>query len=222
MCAAMGPAGWWKRSPRATMTGASGSWCGTARSTRARWTGTRGWTARCGPRARRGRSVLYRPALPHRRGALQHRAAWERMRDGADWPDEGQWQALREMNSLDELCPASGPSRGTRGCWSSTLTCLCPGSPTWSLPHRAGVRRRLGPAAAPISGSVLREQPPLLRARPGLRSLRPQAAGLRDELLLDAPRCVGAGRGIVGLGYRYRPQDRPVRRTNVTLVRRQP
>jgi len=33
-------------------------------------------------------------------------AAWERMRDGADWPDEGQWQALREMNSLDELCPA--------------------------------------------------------------------------------------------------------------------
>jgi xylan 1,4-beta-xylosidase len=30
-------------------------------------------------------------------------AAWERMRDGADWPDERQWQALRQMNTLDEL-----------------------------------------------------------------------------------------------------------------------
>ena len=30
---------------------------------------------------------------------------------------------------------------------------------------------------------------------------RPQAAGSRDEMLLDAPRCFRAGRGIVGLGY---------------------
>jgi xylan 1,4-beta-xylosidase len=42
-------------------------------------------------------------------------AAWERMRDGADWPDEGQWQALREMNSLDELCPAERAVAGDAG-----------------------------------------------------------------------------------------------------------
>jgi xylan 1,4-beta-xylosidase len=35
-------------------------------------------------------------------------AAWERVRDGADgsaWPDERQWQVLRELNTLEELSP---------------------------------------------------------------------------------------------------------------------
>jgi xylan 1,4-beta-xylosidase len=31
-------------------------------------------------------------------------AAWSWLRDGAAWPDEGQWQALRALNTLDELC----------------------------------------------------------------------------------------------------------------------
>ena len=31
-------------------------------------------------------------------------AAWTWLRDGAAWPDEGQWQALRALNTLDELC----------------------------------------------------------------------------------------------------------------------
>jgi xylan 1,4-beta-xylosidase len=31
--------------------------------------------------------------------------AWEQMRRRALWPDEGQWAALREMNTLDELAP---------------------------------------------------------------------------------------------------------------------
>jgi xylan 1,4-beta-xylosidase len=31
--------------------------------------------------------------------------AWEQMRRGAPWPDEGQWTALREMNTLGELSP---------------------------------------------------------------------------------------------------------------------
>jgi xylan 1,4-beta-xylosidase len=32
-------------------------------------------------------------------------AAWERVRDGADWPEDGQWRMLRQMNTLDELYP---------------------------------------------------------------------------------------------------------------------
>jgi xylan 1,4-beta-xylosidase len=31
-------------------------------------------------------------------------AAWAWMRDGAAWPDEGQWRTLRALNTLDELC----------------------------------------------------------------------------------------------------------------------
>jgi xylan 1,4-beta-xylosidase len=34
-------------------------------------------------------------------------AAWERMRGGASWPGDGEWRMLREMNTLDELCPAT-------------------------------------------------------------------------------------------------------------------
>ena len=33
-------------------------------------------------------------------------AVWEAMSGGADWPDEGQWAALREANRLEELEPA--------------------------------------------------------------------------------------------------------------------
>jgi xylan 1,4-beta-xylosidase len=33
-------------------------------------------------------------------------AAWERMRGGAGWPDDAQWQALAEVNVLEELTPA--------------------------------------------------------------------------------------------------------------------
>jgi xylan 1,4-beta-xylosidase len=32
---------------------------------------------------------------------------WEQMCRGASWPDDGQWPVLGEMNTLDELCPAS-------------------------------------------------------------------------------------------------------------------
>src|SRR5216684_426907 len=32
-------------------------------------------------------------------------AAWEQMRRGASWPEDGQWPLLRAMNTLDELCP---------------------------------------------------------------------------------------------------------------------
>jgi xylan 1,4-beta-xylosidase len=32
-------------------------------------------------------------------------AAWDEMRDGAAWPDEEQWRALREANILEELLP---------------------------------------------------------------------------------------------------------------------
>ncbi len=32
-------------------------------------------------------------------------AAWEQMRRGAAWPEDGQWPLLRAMNTLDELCP---------------------------------------------------------------------------------------------------------------------
>ena len=32
-------------------------------------------------------------------------AGWEKLRDGAAWPREGQWPTLREMNTLDELVP---------------------------------------------------------------------------------------------------------------------
>jgi xylan 1,4-beta-xylosidase len=31
--------------------------------------------------------------------------AWEQMSRGADWPDEDQWQVLRQLNTLEELCP---------------------------------------------------------------------------------------------------------------------
>ena len=32
-------------------------------------------------------------------------AGWEKLRDGAAWPREGQWPTLREMDTLDELVP---------------------------------------------------------------------------------------------------------------------
>jgi xylan 1,4-beta-xylosidase len=38
--------------------------------------------------------------------------AWAGLRDGADWPDGRQWQALRDMNTLDELAP---PARAGTG-----------------------------------------------------------------------------------------------------------
>ena len=38
--------------------------------------------------------------------------AWEKLRDGAAWPRGGQWRALRELNTLDELVP---PARVTGG-----------------------------------------------------------------------------------------------------------
>jgi len=38
--------------------------------------------------------------------------AWERRRGDACWPDEGQWQALREMNTLDELGPPTRTDAG--------------------------------------------------------------------------------------------------------------
>jgi xylan 1,4-beta-xylosidase len=37
-------------------------------------------------------------------------AAWNEMRGSAPWPADAQWQALRELNTLDELCP---PTRVT-------------------------------------------------------------------------------------------------------------
>jgi len=36
--------------------------------------------------------------------------AWERMRGGAAWPSDDQWEELRERNTLDELGP---PQRAT-------------------------------------------------------------------------------------------------------------
>ena len=38
--------------------------------------------------------------------------AWEKLRDGAAWPRDGQWRELREMNTLEELVP---PARVTGG-----------------------------------------------------------------------------------------------------------
>jgi xylan 1,4-beta-xylosidase len=38
--------------------------------------------------------------------------AWERMRDGAEWPSEEQWASLGRLNTLDELGP---PERVTAG-----------------------------------------------------------------------------------------------------------
>jgi xylan 1,4-beta-xylosidase len=38
--------------------------------------------------------------------------AWEQMCRGARWPDEGQWAALREMNTLDELAPPARVAAG--------------------------------------------------------------------------------------------------------------
>jgi xylan 1,4-beta-xylosidase len=38
--------------------------------------------------------------------------AWERMRRGALWPDDGQWPLLREMNTLDELSPPARVNAG--------------------------------------------------------------------------------------------------------------
>ncbi len=42
-------------------------------------------------------------------------AAWERMRGGAPWPDDGQWAALRELNTLDELGPPRQQAAGADG-----------------------------------------------------------------------------------------------------------
>jgi xylan 1,4-beta-xylosidase len=41
--------------------------------------------------------------------------AWERMRAGAPWPDDGQWAALRELNTLDELGPPASAVAGADG-----------------------------------------------------------------------------------------------------------
>ena len=62
------------------------------------------------------RSVLLRVAAPpgatyvarHYRIDRSHSnvvAAWDGMRGSAPWPADGQWQALRELNTLDELRP---------------------------------------------------------------------------------------------------------------------
>ena len=40
---------------------------------------------------------------------------WERMRGGAPWPDDGQWAALRERNTLDELGPPWSAAAGADG-----------------------------------------------------------------------------------------------------------
>ena len=62
------------------------------------------------------RQVLLRVRVPpgaaytaqHHRIDAEHSnvvASWEKLRDGAAWPREGQWPTLREMNTLDELVP---------------------------------------------------------------------------------------------------------------------
>jgi xylan 1,4-beta-xylosidase len=40
---------------------------------------------------------------------------WERMRAGAPWPDDGQWEVLREHNTLDELGPPASAVTGADG-----------------------------------------------------------------------------------------------------------
>ena len=42
-------------------------------------------------------------------------AAWERMRGSAPWPSEKQWEALRELNTLDELVPPALGQAGSDG-----------------------------------------------------------------------------------------------------------
>ena len=42
-------------------------------------------------------------------------AAWEQQRSGAAWPDDRQWQTLREMNTLDELEPPAQVGAGADG-----------------------------------------------------------------------------------------------------------
>ena len=42
-------------------------------------------------------------------------AAWERMRGGAPWPDDAQWAALRELNTLDEPGPPRQQAAGADG-----------------------------------------------------------------------------------------------------------
>jgi xylan 1,4-beta-xylosidase len=41
--------------------------------------------------------------------------AWERMRGGAPWPDDGQWAALRELNTLGEFGPPQQQAAGADG-----------------------------------------------------------------------------------------------------------
>ncbi|HWG63556.1 MAG TPA: hypothetical protein VG253_17835 [Streptosporangiaceae bacterium] len=42
-------------------------------------------------------------------------ATWERIRDGRNWPDDGQWDALRAVNTLDELGPPATHEAGEEG-----------------------------------------------------------------------------------------------------------
>jgi len=71
-------------------------------------------------------------------------AAWERQRGGAAWPDDRQWQALREMNTLDELEPAARAAAGAAGAAGAlelTFDLPMPGvSYLHLVPHEPGVK----------------------------------------------------------------------------------
>jgi xylan 1,4-beta-xylosidase len=79
---------------------------------------------------------------------------WEQMRRSAAWPDEGQWAALREMNTLDELSPPVRVAAGD-GMLEFAFELPMPGVSCLELVpqrYRAGLRGGITPSAGSVSG----------------------------------------------------------------------
>ena len=64
--------------------------------------------------------------------------AWERMRAGAPWPDDGQWEVLREHNTLDELGPPASAVASADGVVEGAFELPMPGVSYLELVPRAG------------------------------------------------------------------------------------
>ena len=80
-------------------------------------------------------------------------AAWERMRGGADWPDDHQWRVLRKANTLAELSrPVIAPG-GAAASLELDFTLPMPGVSCIELTPEARRPGRIrGPARIPRSG----------------------------------------------------------------------
>ncbi len=64
--------------------------------------------------------------------------AWERMRAGAPWPDDGQWEVLRAHNTLDELGPPASAVASADGVVEVAFELPMPGVSYLELVPRAG------------------------------------------------------------------------------------